>query len=352
MGGALRPASFRLRDIVRTVACACAALTSACSSLGEQASDIIFIPHRNSAKIDDAATLALFFEYKEKEKEDELAAESMRAAFPGAVAVLGPALIGLALDGIEQGLADESGRYVASYSAGRTVRTTKEAARAKPLAGFLFERRVEGGEDKDGGKNYIEGMRFCAAIDMIDEANGLFVIRPYAIEMFRSKAKVVAFDMTSPFGFDLLNPWEVVTDWIDHPPRFPADDAIDVAVEVELTSLAYDKAGNVAKTVSHGKRAFAFKDVPLGAPKSGDPSTCKDYRPVKPEPLDDTKQLQLGSLMAMPRPTSAESDLIVYNVVVTATETDEFGKRVKVVSDRFKKERPGLEGTLTDILPK
>jgi hypothetical protein len=315
---------------------------SACASLGEQASDIIFVPHADSAKVDgEATTLTLFFKRPE-EAQQELAA----------AAVAAPVLIGMALDGVQQMLADEKERYIGAYSATATVYS--EAGKPVFPTGFLFERKVK----IDG--TLQPAMRFCGDFQKLGET--LFVIRPYATDLLKSRAKVVAFDATSPFGFDVLNPWELVTDWFGDGPRIPpVDDDVDMIIDMSFSGLRYDEKSGERKVVALGRRSFERKDIKIGKKKTPPPGeegspTCDGFKgrtEREMEGIKDGPQLNFNAVMAAPKPISdAPGEPTIFNVVITATESDAFAKRVEQLSDRFSSERPGLEGRLNEIMPK
>lgn len=312
-------------------------LSSGCSSVGEQVSDIVFVPHPSSAVVkNDSTSLSLIHEEP-----------------PGTPAIAAPAaaaLIGAGLNQIQKSLEAESKRYVATYSAGRTEIRNQFAE--YPLKGLLFERHVR--VNREEGQDGDLAMRFCAAIEAIDKNEKFFALRPYGIDFHNSKAKVIAFDMLSPFGFDLLNPWELITDWFGDGPKFPADNTVDLVVKVEFQNLILDTETKQPKVIPLGVREFRFKGIELQNAANEDESenaliknSCDGYDGTPP--TGNLEKLDLKTVMAFPAPTETGSPDTIYNVSVTVTEVDEFGERVKDLSDTFKENRPAVQNQLNDL---
>lgn len=316
---------------------------SACSSIGEQVSDIVFIPHSRSAEVKGEKTeLELFIG---KIPEDEKA-----TAFAG-FAVGATAVLGAALDGVEKALEAESKRYLATYSSKKSAIIVPKESH---LYGFRFTRFINVDES---GNNGTVAMRYCAIV--IDLGDRFFAIKTIGKSLYYSKAKVVAFDVLSPFGFDLLNPWELVTDWFGEGPKFIADDDIDMTINLAMTNIVFDTKKNAAVETEIGKREIKFEKLAMTETEQDDECTTDKFNKesVITKSIRDSKDLikelkkngaNLDSLpiFLKPQPAIQNGNQIFLNVSVNVTEMDDFGTRVKELSEKFKSERPGIEGRL------
>lgn len=368
-------------------------LIPGCSSLGGQLADVFFVPNARSAKVSDE-TVKLEIAYSEFQRpmtEIKVGEGDGEKFTPSFVAgALAPVLAGAIVDQIGKSLATEAERYQATFSADAggdqfyvkpfdTVEAAPSAAnRATDIrfAGFKLLRTA-----KNHDAN-VPAMTACV-IALPGSVDNFFYIIPVSYELNYAKAKVVAFDLTSPFGVDILNPWEIVTD-----PLFnggyelpPGDDDIDIKMSVSLENMFFDKVGklNVTNTAAE---AFDLKAAKM---RSGSQyfaayqSFLDKLGPDRSQPYElscdaDASALQIAELrdrIFALRIDSAERILLTaagrafpspkravatgdsnanFLVRVVVEETDEYGARIKELTTAFEKEKPTVQKGLTDFL--
>lgn len=329
------------------------AILNGCSEIGEQLSDIMFVPHHRSAEVQGEQT--------------KLTLLVSDIPTPRGAAAIAPLIVGAALDQVGKAIDAESQRYIATYSAGKSANVFNNGG--KKLVGIGFERRVHTAPDKnDLG---VVAMRFCALIVKGDDQGKFFSLVPYAIDFHFSKAKVVAFDGLSPFGFDLLNPWEFVTDWFSEGPKLFNDENVDMTIEISISNLIYDEKTKKPKTIDLGKRELNFKKLKMQSPdeekQNSNPiikATCgkfmndKDEQNVtdinkqvneKESSIQQGKNLDFRTFFATPAPSSKNSNMTFYTVNVKVTEVDDFGARVKELGKTFSSEKQGIQDKFTNM---
>ena len=249
-----------------------------CSSVGKQVSDIVFWPHSQSTHTEGEKTNLTVVPYKpvlEDSKKLLARLDKLKKSIDDTEGFLqfGPAgiaasLISAAFDQVGKELDRESKRYLATYSATTSARIDKK------LEGlFVFERYVglNAKEPDSAGKI---AMRYCGVLVSESKPTSqgkevdLVRVIPYGLDLYMSKAKVVAFDLTSPFGIDFLNPWEGITNQFSDNPgkrgvRLIADDQIDLTIEHSLTARKIDTKSYSLKTVNLGTLEKKIKNVPF-----------------------------------------------------------------------------------------
>jgi len=326
-----------------------ATLLSGCASIGEQVSDIVFIPHHKSSFVKNEEN-SLTLIYGSKNKTEPIAQNNpqVKAALAGSLTVgtIASALIGVGLDQVEKSLEAESKRYIASYSSGDSA--IIENFDTSELKGFIFTRMIK--KEK--------AMKFCGRFQVIDPISKIFIVKPYAIDLYKTKAKIVAFDLTSPFGIDLLNPWEVVTDWFgDSPPRIINDNKIDLNIGISFTNFTIDKKDGSAKIVNLGSQTFPFNNLKAGAPNDMNSesnivkNSCEDFDPYSRIDVRDSDAADMQAIMISPKTVSNQSKHTIFGVTMKITEVDEFSKRVKELDSTFKSQRPGIQNQLNNLFP-
>ena len=372
-------------------------LCTGCSSVGNQLSDIVFMPNANSDRRDEAEiSLELAFSTNApilvdlKAMEEDFSMADLEAFAPAAGGALG-ILPGLIVSQIGASLAQEAERYTASYSAEASsdgfyhfeepsygaveigdnyIRDTSDIR----FAGFRFDRLINDGT--------VEGriaMSVCA-IALPGRSDDFFYLFPVSYQMRYSKAKLVAFDLLSPFGVDLLNPWEIVTqtlagDGLDLPPM---DNDVDLTLAVSFEYLSYNN-DNKLTSATIGPNTFDLKRVKVtGKPVSGYFPTYRKFLAAKGErfslpcdetsdtpaiasvrdeimklPLTDIDRMRLGSAAKLfpstPRAFGGNSGNGNFMMKVEITEFDDYGGRVREVSDAFDQNEESLTKKLTDL---
>lgn len=382
----------------RILAAAGAAALSACSSVGGQLADVVFVPNGRSAKVDaERVEVNLAFSPVStnlvkvvEDKKNELTFEFLSGGLSGALA-------SAVVDEVSETLAAEAERYQATYSAeaggehffiAPYVAKIDRSAKADGLprtnvrfAGFKLTRTAEARGDKKKA-----AMTACF-IALPGSTDAFFHLIPVSYELNYSKAKLIAFDLTSPFGVDILNPWEIVTDPLfgDGYELPPTDRDLDLRISVTLDNLSYDKDGKLAAT-SRAAEPIDLKGVQVSPPTDGKGRYFPAYEkflaavegpdskafefscnaeasPEKIAALRD-KILDFGAddfrvmtLMAggraFPSPKRAlpkgESNA---NFLVKALveETDNYGARVKELNAKFDKQKGGVQKSISDLI--
>ena len=99
-------------------------------------------------------------------------------------------------------------------------------------------------------------------------------VKPYyrveqtSLHLYYAKAKVIGFDMTSPFGVDLLNPWEILTKPFNGALKgYPMSKQIKMVVNTSVDGHWIAPNGTPT-TASLGERSFVDKAVTFSNPKA------------------------------------------------------------------------------------
>ena len=159
-----------------------------------------------------------------------------------------------------------------------------------------------------------------------------FQIKPRNITLTQSKAKVTAFDITRPFGFDILAPWTIfkINSVDELSPARPNE--VDVTAEISVTAIWVDK-----KNEGHSKliasRKFKFGSIALNG---------------KLHQLGASPQL----FPAIPRSYMGGGKLGAGNFIVSVlvTEYDDYAERVMELEQGVEKNRDNFVERLTDAL--
>lgn len=160
-----------------------------------------------------------------------------------------------------------------------------------------------------------------------------FQVKPHSITINQSKAKITAFDITRPFGFDILAPWTIFKVNSLDELSLLRPNKVDVTAEVSITGVWLDENGT-----GHSKliatRKFKFSNVVLGKER-------KLY--------EEAVSPQL--FPAIPRSmVNGKSGLGNFIVSVTVTEYDDYAERVMELEQGVEKNREGLIERITDAL--
>lgn len=316
-------------------------MTTGCTGISNQVSDILFIPNSSSDKRSNERTdLKLHF----AECKPDINSRALVAAAPIATAVA---------EAVGKVLAEESKRYQASYSANTTQEGfycedgKTDVGEEMALAGISFTRYVDKSEP---------AMRFCAAV--IPAANpSFFQIVPLKYELRKSKAKVIAFDLTSPFGIDVLNPWEVITDTVTGDlTGIPADNNVDLSLSLTLKSLFVSKGQLKEVSHSHSWKKTNFKIGNSDDNSILSESVVEDCSEMDSRPIEEIQKFTIQSLglnkgVLLPKVIATKDDpLGVFNLKVAVEEFDAYGERIKELNSQFEKNKETLTKTLTDKL--
>ncbi|MEQ9559802.1 MAG: hypothetical protein RIG67_28845 [Rhodospirillales bacterium] len=333
------------RTISGLIAVSAVMVLAGCSSIGKQLSDIFFVPHPNSAETEGEIT-ELHLIYKTKPA----------GAVAGALPALGPVLAAAAVKEIEGAIEAESKRYVASYSASVSGEFFENTS--KILRGIRFVRKINAKSGEDAVAP--TAMSLCMLVDVLPSAQSVFRLRPYSLTFVSSKAKVVVFDLLSPFGFDLLNPWELVTDWFQGGPKLVQDDDVDLTIDVKVTNLILEKQSNLMKTVELGSLSLPLKKTKMATPPTVPDHTAPGIRtrPCDEQNFDDLIKsngsmaagtLNFDGFMPRPRKISEGDTAELFTVSVNVTEVDDFGARVKELGEKFKEKKEGFQEQLNNL---
>lgn len=243
-----------------------------CSSLNRNVSNLVFPPYSNSDQRE-GERVHLTFDYKEGlSKEDirrtcnpdsgddgqPIVAESLVGAMSGVTAT---SALEFVTDQVQQFLKKEAELYTGSYSAvaaGDHFYTSCNASNNNiHLEGVTLTRSI---------RNAGKVMELSFDIEQTVDGTA-FQIKPRNITLTQSKAKITAFDITRPFGFDLLAPWTIfkINSLDELSPARPNE--VDVTAEISVTAVW------VAETKGHSEllasRKFNFGSIPLdGEPQS------------------------------------------------------------------------------------
>jgi hypothetical protein len=370
------------------------AMLTGCASLGNQLSDAIFIPTPGSDKREgERVTLELAYSTRAPTDENRVrkpdTVDERYESLKSFGLSLGPAAIAdTVVATISQTLLEESKRYEATYSSEAVSDQFYHAA--KPLvdhskareketptdirfAGFKMTREVAvSGETK-------AAITICG-VALPGQEDAFFFLVPVSYSMNYTKAKLVGFDLTSPFGVDLLNPWEIVTDPLSGQGfNFgPKDNDVDLNLAITFEylhftddSLATTKVGPYTVTsrsvsLNPQKRAGYFdgysaflksQDNAFQLP-CNEQTTIEDIAVLRDRiqdlKFDDAPRMQLAARAKLfPSPKRAFDDGKRGNgnftMKVQATEFDSYGNRVKEVSDAFESKKESTQQKLTNF---
>jgi len=334
--------------------------SSGCTGISNQISDIVFIPHPGSdRRVDENVELELFFDTCEED-----GSRALPLAAAGA-----PAIAEALVNTVGKILAEEAKRYEATYSANVTREGFYCPDKSMALSGFRLTRSL-GKAKPDSGTSAKKAMTFCAATIPARDPS-FFQIVPLQYELQNSKAKVVAFDLTSPFGIDIFNPWEVITDTVTGQLKgIPADNAIDMNISITLTSHFIS-----SNSLKEAKHTHAWKDsgVKIGSTwrnkdipqdmltraaygteaDADDEFYCKVLSDLNAPQISQAITGALGYNTGIFFPkvvTSNDESTGVFNLEVAITEFDAYGERINELSTSFTKNKEDITKQITETL--
>lgn len=354
---------------------------SGCAELGDQINDIVFIPNPNS-DLRNEELISLELAYSDRrpviDETPELDGFIQKSlAFAG----LGDQITGLAYSQFKKSLLREAKRYTATYSASASsdqfyywfepelgddnhIKVGTDPADSKQklykrysdikFSGFIMERSFK--KHKNGER--LAAMRVCAiALPTIDD--GYFQIVPVSYEATYSKAKLIGFNVLSPLGVDLLNPWELITNPASGKgfATPPSDRNVDMSLSVAFEYLWYND--NELTATESPTSTIELSSVPItGKPMQGhfpayaaftaakggefdlpcDKSrTTKDIADLRDRimtdvPVDDFDRMKLAANAEMfpsaPRTLNGRKGNANFTMKLTVTEYDDYGENI------------------------
>jgi hypothetical protein len=302
-------------------------IISGCSSLNRSASNLVFPPHPTSDQRKGEG-VQLELSYKDFPTKDQIAQTckpTREAAFinEGLAIPGGAAALQFATEQVQEFLKKEAERYTGSYSAvaagDHFYTSCNSAVNTVHLKGLTLNRSV---------KNVGNVMKLNFDIEPTIDGTA-FQIKPSNISIEQSKAKVTAFDITRPFGFDLLAPWTIfqANSLEELSPLRPNE--VDVTAEVSVIGVWVDgKQNGHSKVIA--TRKFKFGKVPVDG---------------NVYPLGASPQL----FPSIPRSYIGGGKLGAGNFIVSVlvTEYDDYAERVMELEQGVEKNREGLIERLT-----
>ncbi len=391
------------RTVIRTVGAIAFVFIGGCSSVSNQLTDIVFIPNANSDKsLKERVEIELAYTRTSEERK-QCAGSATAFGFSGGGAA--GKIAEIAVEQVSKALKDEAKRYTATYSAtaasdvfyhgsadndeitGEDGAVDCESTHSQRItttmkfAGFKLTRYVK---KHAKAADEIDAISICA-IALPTPNDQFFYLAPVAYSMRYSKAKLIAFDMLSPFGVDILNPWEIITDPLTGagPTLPPADNDIDVTAAVTFDYLHYDKEGKITST-KVGPQSFEVKGARVSGKTTngyfsaynrfrkdvlnanegnyeftcGTQTTGNDIATLRDQILDisptNIHRLRLGSdaklYASAPRETGDDQDNGNFMLTVAVTEFDSYGERIKEINSAFDENKSSIQETLTNIL--
>ncbi len=300
------------------------------------ASNLVFPPHPNSDQRKGEG-VQLKLSYKAVPTKDQVAQTckpQIRGTegpqLEGFMIPSGPALATSALqfatEQVQEFLQKEAERYTGSYSAvaaGDHFYTSCDSAvNTVHLKGLTLNRSI---------RNVGKVMELNFDIEQTIDGTA-FQIKPNNIKIEQSKAKVTAFDITRPFGFDLLAPWTIfqVNSFKELSPLRPNE--VDVTAEVSIIGVWVDEKRNGHSKVI-ATRKFNFGKVSVDGTV---------------HPFGASPQL----FPTIPRSYMGGGKLGAGNFIVSVlvTEYDDYAERVMELEQGVEKNREGLIERLTNVL--
>lgn len=334
-----------------------------CSSLNRNVSNLVFPPYADSDQRE-SETVELKLDYVEgwnacnvkascepgaKKREGEEAARSY-AALPSATAA---SALQMAAKQVQEFLKKEAERYTASYSAlavgdhfyGKCL--SGNSPNDSPYFTTLSPQSVNQGYacPTDGQRSiHLRELNLTRSLPRLGEVMNLvfsieetidgtaFQIKPKNIAMSHSKAKIAAFDITRPFGFDILAPWTIFQSMQTKSLSPARPKEVDVTAEVSITAVWLDRQQNGHSEVI-ATRKFNLGSISLDG---------KRY------PLIASPQL----FPAIPRSDLGNGMLGPGNFIVSVlvTEYDDYAERIMELEQGIDKNRDSLINRLTDGL--
>ncbi len=315
-------------------------LLTGCSSLNRSASNLIFPPYPNSDQRQ-GETVTLTPGYKDQtsygNKLDTdgkcMPSEDKLLKFSALLPLTGASAIEFVTDQVQQFLKEETKRYTGSYSA--------------VVVGDHFYTSCAPSKDEV----HLESLTLTRSINNVGKVMELsfgikptidgtaFQIIPRTILMKQSKAKITAFDISKPFGFDILAPWTIfkLNSLNELSPLRP--NKVDITAEVSVTAVWIDKN---RKSYSQliASRKFKFGDITL----SDDPEPKS--LPYTPQ-LFPTVPRSVLTLDTNGNPKLLGPGNFIISIIVT--EYDDYAERVMELEQGVDKNRDNFIERLTNV---
>ncbi len=310
-------------------------ILTGCSSVNRNVSNLVFPPYPNSDQRK-GEQVELNLSYQEGLSRDDIARtcepqtvnriHESAAAFALPSGLTAASALQFATEQVQEFLKKEAERYTGSYgsvAAGDHFYTSCDSSVNKiHLEELTLSRSV---------KNVGKVMELSFDIEQTIDGTA-FQIKPKNISITQSKAKVTAFDITKPFGFDILAPWTVfkVNSLDELSPLRPNE--VDVTAEVSIIGVWVDK-DQKGHSELIASRKFKFGKVSLSG---------------QLHPLGAAPQL----FPAIPRSDNMGGGKLGagnFIVSVLVTEYDDYAERVMELEQGIEKNKDSLIEQLTGI---
>ena len=309
-------------------------ILTGCASVNRNVSNLVFPPYPNSdqrkgesVQLDlsytEIPTIAQIRETCEKTQPINGALNQPERFWAGAPALTAASALQFATEQVQEFLQQEAERYTGSYAAvaaGDHFYTSCDRSVNKiHLEGLTLSRSV---------KNAGKVMELSFAIEQTIDGSA-FQVKPKNISMTQSKAKVTAFDITRPFGFDILAPWTVfkVNSLDELSPLRPNE--VDVTVEVSIIGVWVD-AEQKGHSELIASRKFKFGKVSLDG-KLHQLGAAPQLFPTIPRSDIDGGRLGAGNFI----------------VSVLVTEYDDYAERVMELEQGVEKNKDSFINRIT-----
>lgn len=375
---------------------------SGCASVSSKLGDAVFIPHSDTAVIENenievtVFTQSIGANCSKKEPKDDQAAESFLGG-----AGLGTAIVDSVIKTIDVALKNESTRYSATYTgrgsavhaspncnfdgATKTMKSKTSAPRGKTHEtaakkgpqlpkGIMFTRSITdatSADDRIGAPDRaatpvldpeIVAM-FVAEFTYLNDApfERNFYVSDSKFCVAKSKAKVTAYDLTAIGELPFFPARLFTGPEFKFPFKFKRDKKIDVTVDMTLRSLRLDTKTRRPGMVELGKFSKKFVNVDIGS-NTGD-SPMEDCELLWKKLSGMTKHsagltvdsitnipANIDSIFAQPLPLKKNSDESIMVADISITETDDFATRLTTVTETFEEQKKSLTETLTEFI--
>lgn len=343
-----------------------------CSSISRNVSNLLFPPWPSSDQRKDEST-SITLKYKKDPGtflcETIITTKPEEARFAPIGAQAAAELI---VKQLENFLEEEVKRYTAAYSATKigdqfwACQATKTEGKNKAVVNLdtiEIKRTVKKGTFSNGEALDV---KFKVIPTRDQTAIALF---PYHLKLTRAKAKVALFDISKPFGFDILAPWTVLqlNDASDLLPVRPAK--VDMKFDLAISGVWLENSKNESWKWHNEKVAsqiFSVPAVPIGGDLMCDISNVKpdivEFQNLYAE-NEQCKKFPIDSILLAPIPrstvpffdnsgsiTTNYSGLGNFIVSALITEYDDFGERVTQINKTVKDNESGLVKGLSNLL--
>ncbi|WP_339133890.1 MAG: hypothetical protein WGN25_13955 [Candidatus Electrothrix sp. GW3-4] len=339
----------------------CLTLTG-CSSVNRNVSNLVFPPYPDSDQREgETVQLSLGYvkEWAECDIKKSCQATAKKEDGTRETALFSPAsataasVLQMATEQVQEFLKKEAERYTASYSAlavgdhfyGKCLSAND------PADSPYFTKQYRSSADQvyacptDGQRSiHLQELHLTRSLPELGEVMSLvftieetidgtaFQIRPKNIAMTHAKAKVAAFDISRPFGFDLLAPWTVMQTMQTRSLSPARPKKVDVTAEVSITAVWLDRQQQGHSEVI-ATRKFNFGSIPLDGQRYAMTSSPQLFPAIPRSQLGNGK-LGPGNFI----------------VSVLVTEYDDYAERVMELEQGVEDKRDGFLGQLTNGL--